>query len=123
MFLSNVAKFVDEVDDVDQLNMFVGTLQEEDTTCTIFKSNYCEVKQPGTETVTEKSGKINSICNALRHCILSLNSSERASQRTVRFYPVVLSCFVMEKPSRVADALSDMKVQLETGLSHFIIEM
>ncbi|KAI1713602.1 IKI3 family domain-containing protein [Ditylenchus destructor] len=115
VFLSNGAKFVDEVDDVDQLNMFVGTLQEEDTTCTIFKSNYCEVKQPGTETVTEKSGKINSICNALRHCILSLNSSERASQRTVRFYPVVLSCFVMEKPSRVADALSDMKVQLETA--------
>ncbi|KAI1724817.1 IKI3 family domain-containing protein [Ditylenchus destructor] len=115
-FLSNVAKFVDEVDDVDQLNMFVGTLQEEDTTCTIFKSNYCEIKkQPDAETGTEKSGKINSICNALRHCILSVNSSERASQRTVRFYPVVLSCFVMEKPSRVADALSDMKLQLETA--------
>ncbi|KAH7699393.1 elongator complex protein 1, partial [Aphelenchoides avenae] len=97
-FLSNINKFVDQVDDADLLNLFILTLTSEDSTTTLFAAQYPDRKP------TPDAGKVAKICVALRQYLLSLDTA-----RLQRLYTATLSCFVKEGGARVSDALSDVQ--------------
>lgn len=126
MFLLNISKFLDQITDVEHCNLFITTLTNENTTLTMFNAQYPEhnilsqdVLQAQSnddelEEEDDNKSKVNKICSALRHCLfLRMENDENYLKL---FYTAVLSSFVLEKPSRVAEALNNLKSKLEKSI-------
>lgn len=117
--MSNISKFLDQLNNVEHCNLFITSLTEEDSTLTMFNAQYSErntllnefENSANEEKDYENLSKVNKICSALRHCLILQMESDK--KYLISFYTAVLSSFVTEKPSRVAEALSDLKKKLE----------
>uniref|UniRef100_A0A914C5A1 Elongator complex protein 1 n=1 Tax=Acrobeloides nanus TaxID=290746 RepID=A0A914C5A1_9BILA len=108
LLLENVKTFVDQINDADLLNLFILSLCDEDTTTKIFAPFYMNHS-------LDKSwneDKVNRICSSLVEYILSLNWD-----RLKNLYTSVLSCLVKMKPSKISEALSDIKVRYSSANS------
>lgn len=96
---------MDSIEDVEHLNIFFTTLNEEDCTKTMFIQNYSNK----TKSITKQS-KVNTICQALRNYLLTLNPTKLKV-----LFPVLISTYVMETPKRVAEALKAIQLHSYSG--------
>jgi elongator complex protein 1 len=111
LLLENVNTFVDQINDADLLNLFILSLCDEDTTTKIFAPFYMN-RSPDK---SWNEDKVNRICSSLVEYILSLNWD-----RLKNLYTSVLSCLVKMKPSKISEALSDIKLRYSSGKYFFI---
>lgn len=106
LLLDNVKAFVDQIDDAELLNLFISGVYDEDSMAGIF------APYSSNRTLDQKLNdeKVNRICQALLEYLLSLDWD-----RLKTLYTCVLSCFVKTKPSRISEALSDLKTRQSYG--------
>lgn len=97
---------MDSIEDVEHLNIFLTTINEEDCTKTMFIQNYSNNKS---KSIT-KQLKVNTICQAIRNYILTLNPTKLKV-----LFPALISTYVMETPKRVAEALKTIQLHSSLG--------
>uniref|UniRef100_A0A0K0F071 Elongator complex protein 1 n=1 Tax=Strongyloides venezuelensis TaxID=75913 RepID=A0A0K0F071_STRVS len=101
IFLNSIHQFIDDIRDPDALNIFITTLREESTTETMFSEYY------PAHIGKSYSNKINTICQKMLECFLSLE--ELNNSEMIRLFSCILSCYVMQTPRLLRDALMKMK--------------
>lgn len=108
-FLSRVEDFVKQVERVDYLNLFLSSLNEEDVTTTLFATVYKRNNVPGaennkpqassktTQAPSARSGKVNTVCDAVREALRAVNSK--------KYLLPVLTSYAVQVPPSLEDAL------------------
>uniref|UniRef100_A0A183CMB6 Elongator complex protein 1 n=1 Tax=Globodera pallida TaxID=36090 RepID=A0A183CMB6_GLOPA len=111
-FNDSIEQFVFQINDVDSLNVFLTSLQSGDTTREpMFAPFYPERQTNQQQKLKRAEGvKVNAICERLRSHLMGIKDED--GDRFTRLYPVVLSSYVAETPSRVSAALANMWTQI-----------
>src|SRR4051812_42143604 len=105
--MADIPLVVKQNEDADLLNLFITALEPNDTTAGMFSQHYSQTTTP-----SPMPDKVNRVCSAIREYLLTHNDTIGK-----KLFTVVLTCFLMERPSRVSDALSCMKSQVDKGFN------
>ena len=114
--MDHINQFVRQIDDIDHLNIFLTSITPNDSTRTQFAPQYPERSSSASK--PSSGAKVNRICERMRNTLATMfeedggSNSADGNKRKMRFYPVLLTTFVMEKPSKLTAALNDMRKTL-----------
>uniref|UniRef100_A0A0N4ZY50 Elongator complex protein 1 n=1 Tax=Parastrongyloides trichosuri TaxID=131310 RepID=A0A0N4ZY50_PARTI len=100
-FMNNIPDFIDNIDDADDLNLFIMTLNDELTTTSMFSSHY-----PSHNGKVYKN-KVNIICQNMLEYLIKIGEVDQ--QRMIRLFSCILSCYVKQTPTLLKEALTKIK--------------
>jgi elongator complex protein 1 len=101
VFNENVKEFIDQIDDLDHINLFLTSLKNYDSTIQIFGANYPERTNEKPSNHKKMEAKINGICEKVRNVLQNIDDPKRK----LRFYPAILTTYIEEFPSQISTAL------------------
>lgn len=105
-FLTNVDSFLDQLEDVTYIDLFLSSLKEEDVSQTMYKNTKpqkqaangtSEAQDPTTETADEPTSKINRICDAVLRGLRSRKSTNLQN---------IITAHVCKTPPALDDGLT-----------------
>ncbi|KAJ1675513.1 putative elongator complex protein 1 [Spiromyces aspiralis] len=100
-FIEHVKDFVDQVDNVDYLNLFVSDLKDVDVTKTLYLTQSAAAVDGNADDQTyEAAGKTNRICAKVREALDAKDAK--------RYTPVIFTTYVRQHPPDIESALSRM---------------
>uniref|UniRef100_A0A915Q691 Elongator complex protein 1 n=1 Tax=Setaria digitata TaxID=48799 RepID=A0A915Q691_9BILA len=108
-FMEHIGRFVEDVGCAELLNLFVTSLNNDDTTLGIYSKNYDNSnnnKRLNKTVIKNEGTKVQNVCTAIREYILSRDDSI-----VTDLYTTVLSTYLREQPSQVSKALSALREQ------------
>ncbi|KAL9647016.1 hypothetical protein ABK040_013870 [Willaertia magna] len=123
-FLTNVKRFVEDVNNADYINLFLSTLVNEDVTKNKFSGYHTEGKiihdEEKPQPVAGTESKINNICNAVREALNGVDKS--------KFISSILTTYAKHDPPQLDEALSlireirnaGQKAESEAALSYLV---
>ncbi|KAL6043697.1 Elongator complex protein 1 [Balamuthia mandrillaris] len=117
VFLAHAEDFIQQIQRISFLNLFVSCLREEDTTKTLFRSEYqqrgqerllsldegrsklehSEGADSSSRPITENQSKVNLVCDTLREAFNKLDSK--------RYLLPIVTTYVRKQPSQLEEAL------------------
>lgn len=101
-FLSDTVHIIQQVGDVHLINLFLSSLQDEDTTKTVYKDSYLDVtlrKQ------VYETTKVNAVCDAVCNAIKKLDSK--------KYILCILTAFSKKNPPELDKALQEIQMLKE----------
>ncbi|CAM9011860.1 hypothetical protein WICANDRAFT_30525 [Wickerhamomyces anomalus NRRL Y-366-8] len=116
-FFQNVELFINQIERVDYLDLFVSCLKEEDVAATKYRETYSDEELdeqvianqqnqnqqqqyfPKKKWIDPKDSKINKICEAILKVLLTPTHKDKYLQ-------TIITAFACEKPANLTDALS-----------------
>ncbi|KAN0047501.1 hypothetical protein ACTA71_001883 [Dictyostelium dimigraforme] len=99
-FIRHIEDFVDQIQQIDYLNLFISSLRDEDTTKTLFIDLETKHLLPPTNVVKPSSiviGKVNLVCDSLRKVFMEKDS--------IKFNLPILTTYVKKSPPELDQVL------------------
>ncbi|EAL65378.1 elongation protein 1 [Dictyostelium discoideum AX4] len=99
-FIRHIEEFVDQIQQIDYLNLFISSLRDEDTTKTLFIDLETKHLLPPTNVVKPSSivvGKVNLVCDSLRKVFMEKDS--------IKFNLPILTTYVKKSPPELDQVL------------------
>ncbi|KAN0014791.1 hypothetical protein ACTFIU_001109 [Dictyostelium citrinum] len=99
-FIRHIEEFVEQIQQIDYLNLFISSLRDEDTTKTLFIDLETKHLLPPTNVVKPSSvvvGKVNLVCDSLRKVFMEKDS--------IKFNLPILTTYVKKSPPELDQVL------------------